>query len=59
MDRGAWQAIVHRNANSWTQLSTHTHTHTCPALKKPTLLWKEAGDKKKNTLVSDKGYVNR
>ena len=26
MDRGAWQATVHRVANSWTQLSTHTCT---------------------------------
>jgi len=31
MDRGAWRAIVHGVAKSWTQLSnshTHTHTHT-------------------------------
>ena len=31
MDRGAWQATVHRIAKSQTQLkwhSTHTHTHT-------------------------------
>ena len=35
IDRGAWQAIVHRVAQSWTQLKqlsmhtcTHTHTHT-------------------------------
>ena len=29
MDRGAWQAIVHGVAKSWTQLSnSHTHTHT-------------------------------
>ena len=28
MDRGAWQAIVHGVAKSWTQLSTDTHTHT-------------------------------
>ena len=31
MDRGAWQAIVHRVTKSGTclkQLSTHTHTHT-------------------------------
>ena len=30
MDRGAWQATVHRVAKSWTwlkQLSTHAHTH--------------------------------
>ena len=31
MDRGAWQAIVHGAAKSWTQLRaracTHTHTH--------------------------------
>ena len=25
MDRGAWQAIVHEVAKSWTQVSTHTH----------------------------------
>ena len=25
MDRGVWQAIVHRVAKSWTRLSTHTH----------------------------------
>ena len=25
-DRGAWQAIVHRVAKSWTQLSLHMHT---------------------------------
>ena len=37
MDRGAWQAAVHRIAKSWTWLRwlsmhanyTHTHTHTC------------------------------
>ena len=38
MNRGAWQATVHRVGNSWTQLKqlahvhthvlTHTHTHT-------------------------------
>ena len=32
MDRGAWQATVHRVAKSWTRLSVHTlthiHTHT-------------------------------
>ena len=27
MDRGAWQTIVHRVANSQTE-HTHTHTHT-------------------------------
>ena len=27
-DRGVWQAIVHGVTKSWTQLSTHTHTHT-------------------------------
>ena len=30
MDRGAWQATVHRVAKSWTQLeklNTHTHTY--------------------------------
>ena len=48
MDRGAWQATVHRVSKSWTRLSnqtrarahTHTHTHTrgnqlillCPGL---------------------------
>ena len=26
MDRGAWQATVHRVAKSWTQLSTHACT---------------------------------
>ena len=26
MDRGAWQAIVHRVSKSWTRLSEHTHT---------------------------------
>ena len=26
MDRGAWQAIIHRVAKSWTWLSTHAHT---------------------------------
>ena len=25
MDRGAWQAIVHGVAKSWTRLSTHTY----------------------------------
>ena len=25
MDRGAWWAIVHRFANSWTQLTKHFH----------------------------------
>ena len=28
MERKAWQAMVHRATNSWTQLSMHTHTHT-------------------------------
>ena len=28
IDRGAWWATVCRIANSWTQLSTHTNTHT-------------------------------
>ena len=31
MDKGAWRAVVHRVANSWTrlnQLSMSTHTHT-------------------------------
>ena len=28
MDKGAWHATVHGAAKSWTQLSTHTHTHT-------------------------------
>ena len=28
MDWGAWQAAVYGVAKSWTQLSTHTHTHT-------------------------------
>ena len=28
MDRGAWQATVHRVAKSQAQLSAHTHTHT-------------------------------
>ena len=31
MDRGAWQAVVHRVIKSWTQLKwlhTHTYTHT-------------------------------
>ena len=28
MDRGAWQATVHGVAESQTQLSTQTHTHT-------------------------------
>ena len=27
MDREAWQAPVQGVANSWTQLSTHTHMH--------------------------------
>ena len=26
MDRGTWQATVHRVAKSWTRLSTHTHS---------------------------------
>ena len=28
MDRGAWWAAAHRVAESWTQLSAHTQTHT-------------------------------
>ena len=28
MDRGTWQATVHRVTKSQTQLNTHTHTHT-------------------------------
>ena len=27
MDRGAWQSTVPKVTRSWTQLSTHTHTH--------------------------------
>ena len=42
MDRGAWQAIVHRVAKSQTRLSTcaltHTHTHTHNALNVLTIL---------------------
>ena len=29
MDRGAWQATVHRSAKNWLQLSTHAHTYSC------------------------------
>ena len=35
MDRGAWRAMVHRVAKSWTRLkclNTHTHTHQPQAL---------------------------
>ena len=28
MDRGAWQAVVHWVAKSWTQLCDWEHTHT-------------------------------
>ena len=28
-DRGAWQAIVHRVAKSWTKLSTHARVYKC------------------------------
>ena len=28
MDKGAWWAVVHGIAKSWTRLSIHTHTHT-------------------------------
>ena len=28
MNRGAWQAMIHRVAKCQPQLSTHTHTHT-------------------------------
>ena len=28
MDRGAWRATVPGITKSWTQLNTHTHTHT-------------------------------
>ena len=28
MDRGAWWAMVHRVAKSWTREHTHTHLHT-------------------------------
>ena len=27
MDRGSWQAIVHRVTKSWTRLKGHAHTH--------------------------------
>ena len=37
MDRGAWQATVHRVAKSWTQLSTHACKHW-PHLS--TVAWK-------------------
>ena len=37
MDRGAWQATVHRVAKSWTQLSTHACRHW-PHLS--TVAWK-------------------
>ena len=42
--RGVWQATVHRDAKSLTQLSnwvhthTHTHTHQCPGEKHMSLL---------------------
>ena len=41
MDRGAWQATVHRVAKSWAQLSNWEHTHR-PPLSEITecLLWK-------------------
>ena len=29
MDRGVWQATVHRVAKSWTRLSNCTHKHVC------------------------------
>ena len=32
MDRGAWQATVHRVTKSWTQLNTHAHTYTLVSL---------------------------
>ena len=32
MDRGAWQATVHRVTKSWTQLNTHAHTNTLVSL---------------------------
>ena len=28
MGRGTWQAVVHRVAENWTRLSTHTHTYS-------------------------------
>ena len=31
-DRGAWQAIVHRVAKSWTKLSTHARVYKCVQL---------------------------
>ena len=33
MDRGTWQATVHRVTKSQTQLNTHTHTHTHTGLE--------------------------
>ena len=33
MDRGTWQATVHRVTKSRTQLNTHTHTHTHTGLQ--------------------------
>ena len=41
MDGGAWRAMVHRVAESWTclkQLSTHTHTHTHTRINHPHFL---------------------
>ena len=49
MDRGAWQATVHRITKSWAQLRvhvhahvrahTHTHTHTLTATLKK--IWRD------------------
>ena len=45
MDRGAWQATVHRITKSWAQLRVHvhahvhTHTHTLTATLKK--IWRD------------------
>ena len=54
MDRGAWQAIVHRAAKSWTQLSTHTKKQRMKKMVTDlvlTIFFK--GFRKKNELESE------
>ena len=47
VDRGAWQATVHRVTKSWTrlqQLSTHAHTMTAVMTKLGHFKWKRTGN---------------
>ena len=58
MDGGAWEAAVHRVAQSWTRLSDFTFTFHFPALEKEmathssVLAWRIPGTGKPGELAS-------